>query len=88
MPPINLWLPWVVSVFSIACPVLTGRGIRSGWILHICLSIVGIGYYTITDQIGFIPASIAALCVYVRNYRAWGRPTPCTCASAAPETVK
>lgn len=69
------WWSWLLSVIGITGIWLAGSKNKNGWLIGIFAQILWITYAVVTNQYGFILASLCYGFVYARNYIRWKRET-------------
>ena len=68
----SAWWSWGLSAVGVLGLYLAGSGKRSGWMVGLCAQALWITYSVVTDQFGFIIASLCYGAVYLRNWRRAG----------------
>jgi hypothetical protein len=66
-----MWWSWVLAAIGIATMFFAGRNKWWAWLIGIVAETLWIIYSVITDQYGFIVASIAYIVIYVKNTHSW-----------------
>lgn len=70
---IDLW-SWLLAGLGIAQIVMTGRHMRSGWLVGLATSAVWAAFAIATSQYGFLVSAVVFASIHVRNWLAWGAP--------------
>lgn len=66
-----MWWSWALAALGIATMFFAGRHKWWAWPIGITTEILWIVYSVITDQYGFIVASIAYIVIYIKNTHSW-----------------
>lgn len=65
------WASWVLALFGVATVFFAGRNKWWAWGIGIVTEILWIWYSVVTEQHGFIFASLAYIAVYIKNTKRW-----------------
>ena len=76
-------LDYISCFLTIASTVLVGRRMWQGWIVAGANSVIICFIGLRTTQLGFIPANLFCLAIYVHNVVQWRHPLPSSNETAA-----
>jgi hypothetical protein len=65
-----LW-SYTLAALGVISLYLTGKKLKSGWVVGIVNSGLWIAYGVTTEQYGFIASAIVFITVQARNYQTW-----------------
>lgn len=67
------YLPWLLSLITIAHSWLIGNKDIRGWVLGLCNQAGWVIWIVASGTWGFVPLNLMLWIIYIRNYRAWSR---------------
>jgi hypothetical protein len=80
-------LDYISCLLTIASTILVGRRMWQGWIIAGANSLIICFIGLRTTQLGFIPANLFCLVIYIHNIARWRNPLPLS-EPAAPNAVE
>jgi len=66
-----LRLDYLSCVLTVVSTILVGRGCWKGWLLAAMNSVIICSIAVKTSQLGFIPANLFCIVLYIYNVRNW-----------------
>lgn len=72
---LDLW-SWILAALGIAQLIMTGRLMRSGWIVGLITSITWATFALVTGAYGFLVSSAVFASIHIYNWRKWAPVTP------------
>lgn len=69
----NFWMPWAISVVTIATMWMAGSQHRRAWLVGLVGQAMWLSWIVSSASWGLLPSNIVLWAVYFRNHLKWDR---------------
>lgn len=79
---ITLYLPWLLSAFTIVVMVMAGNKHRLSWAVGLLGQVFWLVWIMASQSWGLLPSCLVLVVVYGRNHLKWAKPAAVSGASS------
>jgi len=65
------YLPWLLSILTLAMSVMTGNRHRHTWVFGLGIQCLWLAWIVAARAYGFLPLTLALFVIYARNHLKW-----------------